>query len=117
VKLERRFVRDVAVSAAGTAVVRACLDLVHALGMRLVAEGVEDRRALARLAELGVDLVQGHHVGRPGPARDVEKMLTRPAGGRHRLVPDQPGSGDDRLRRGGAADDRPGPTPLTTSGP
>ena len=117
VKLERRFTRDVAVSAAGTAVVRASLDLVHALGMRLVAEGVEDRRALMRLVELGVDLVQGHHVGRPGPARDIEKRLTRPTGGKHRLVPDQPVSGDDRLRRSGAADDRPGSAPLTTSGP
>ncbi|HEX4976558.1 MAG TPA: EAL domain-containing protein [Nocardioides sp.] len=117
VKLERRFVRDVAVSATGTAVVRATLDLVHALGMHLVAEGVEDRRALARLTELGVDLVQGHQVGRPGPARELEKRLTRPTGGKHRLVPDQPGSGDERRRRGVAADDRPGPAPLTTSGP
>ena len=116
VKLERRFVRDVAVSATGTAVVRATLDLVHALGLHLVAEGVEDRRALARLTELGVDLVQGHHVGRPGPARDIEKMLARPAGGRHRLVPHQAVAGDQRLRRGGT-DDRPGPAPLTTSGP
>ncbi len=116
VKLERRFVRDVAVSATGTAVVQATLDLVHALGLCLVAEGVEDRRALARLAELGVDHVQGHHVGRPGPARDIEKMLTRPTGGKHRHVPHQPVAGDQRRRRGGT-DDRPGPAPLTTSGP
>ena len=117
VKLERRFVRDVAVSAAGTAVVRASLDLVHALGMRMVAEGVEDRRALARLAELGVDLVQGHQLGRPGSAAELEKRLTRPTGGKHRLVPDQPVSGEVRRRRAAAADDSPGPTPLTTSGP
>jgi len=117
VKLERRFVRDVAVSAAGAAVVRASLDLVHGLGLLLVAEGVEDRRALVRLADLGVDLVQGHQLGRPGPAADLEKRLTRPEGGRHRLVPDQAVSGEDRRRNVAAADDRPGPTPLTTSGP
>ena len=44
----------------GRAVVRATIDLGHSLGMRVVAEGVEDAETYASLASLGCDLAQGH---------------------------------------------------------
>ncbi len=90
VKLDGRFVRDVAVDAGSTALVKALVDLVHAVGRSVLAEGVEDSRAAGRLAEIGCDLLQGWHVGRPCEATTVETLLTRPAGGRDRLVPAQP---------------------------
>jgi len=45
--------------------VRSTIDLTHALGLRMVAEGVEDEGTLFILRELGCDLVQGWHLGRP----------------------------------------------------
>ena len=48
--------------------VRATIDLGHALGLRIVAEGIEDQATLDLLADLGCDLGQGYFIGRPQPA-------------------------------------------------
>ena len=89
-KLDGRFARDAAVDARATGVVKSAIDLAHALGMRIVAEGVEDRRAAEQLRQLGCDELQGWYVGRPCPATEVEARMSRQTGGKHRLpVPDQ----------------------------
>ena len=89
-KLDGRFARDAAVDARATGVAKSTIDLAHALGMRIVAEGVEDRRAAELLRELGCDELQGWDVGRPGAATEVEERMTRSTGGKHRLaVPEQ----------------------------
>jgi diguanylate cyclase (GGDEF)-like protein len=49
--------------------VRATIDLGHALGLRIVAEGIEDKVTLELLADLGCDLGQGYFIGRPQPAK------------------------------------------------
>jgi EAL domain-containing protein (putative c-di-GMP-specific phosphodiesterase class I) len=63
-------------------VVRSIVDLGHALGFRIIAEGVETEETWQRLAELGVDYVQGYVMTRPLPAADftdwlAERTLTR----------------------------------------
>jgi len=70
VKIDRSFVLDMVRSRRDTAVVQSVVDLAHSLGLRVVAEGVEDQPTLEALAELGCDLAQGFHIGRPmtGPA-------------------------------------------------
>ena len=96
IKLDGKFARDAAVDARRTGIVRATIDLAHALGRSIVAEGVEDRRALAALRELGCDLVQGRHVGLPVAACVIEDRLTRASGGKHRLpVPQQASRGPE----------------------
>ncbi|WP_217617363.1 EAL domain-containing protein, partial [Cellulomonas sp. GbtcB1] len=49
-------------------ILRSTVDLGHALGMQVVAEGVVDERTLALLRGLGCDAAQGWALGRPGPA-------------------------------------------------
>ena len=44
---------------------RSTIDLAHGLGMKVVAEGVEDAATLAVLASMGCDYIQGWHVARP----------------------------------------------------
>jgi EAL domain-containing protein (putative c-di-GMP-specific phosphodiesterase class I) len=44
------------------------IELGHALGLQVVAEGIEDENALALLRELGCDVGQGYGIGRPVPA-------------------------------------------------
>ena len=51
--------------------------LAHALGLALVAEGVEDQETLDALAGLGCDVVQGYHLSRPLPAPAFEEWLDR----------------------------------------
>ena len=53
------------------AIVRASIELGHSLGVRVIAEGVEDAKTFELLASLGCDLVQGYFLGRPKPACDL----------------------------------------------
>jgi EAL domain-containing protein (putative c-di-GMP-specific phosphodiesterase class I) len=51
--------------------VRATIALGHALRLRVVAEGIEDKPTLDLLSELGCDLGQGYFIGRPKPAQEL----------------------------------------------
>jgi len=106
IKLDRTFVRVAAASPRAGGIVRATVDLTHALGRRMVAEGVEDRFTLDLLAAMGCDLVQGHHLGRPMIAAAIEGVLSQPTGGKHRMLPDQPTP----------ADPHPAPAPGAAAG-
>jgi diguanylate cyclase (GGDEF)-like protein len=69
-KIDRSFVRDVTVEPGDLSIVRSTITLAHELGLRVVAEGVEDAATLELLADLGCDMAQGYHLSRPVPADD-----------------------------------------------
>jgi len=50
--------------------------IAHAMGLNVVAEGVEDVMQLARLRELGCDLAQGYYFSRPLEAEAALRLLT-----------------------------------------
>lgn len=77
VKIDKGFVDDVVADAGDRAVVRAVVDIAHTLGLRVVAEGVEQEEQHRVLVELGVDEVQGYLHARPMPALDVAAWLRR----------------------------------------
>jgi EAL domain-containing protein (putative c-di-GMP-specific phosphodiesterase class I) len=60
-------VRDVVENPRSRAVVSGIVSLAAGFGQRTIAEGVENATTLAVLRSLGVDLVQGFHIGRPAP--------------------------------------------------
>lgn len=66
-KIDVEFVRDLPRDPASQHVVRAVVDLARAFGQKTIAEGVEDEETLHLLADMGVDLAQGYHIGRPAP--------------------------------------------------
>ncbi len=66
-KIDMEFVRGVAGSAADRAIVTSIGTIAKSLGMRTIAEGVEDEATLDCLADIGIDFVQGFHLGRPAP--------------------------------------------------
>ncbi len=71
VKLDRTFVHRLSDGRSDVAVVDAVIHLAHALGMRVVAEGVEDEHQLRMLTELGCDEAQGFLLARPGPPESI----------------------------------------------
>jgi len=75
IKIDRSFVRDMAGDPADAAIVASTIGLGHSLGLRVVAEGVEDEETWRRLAELGCDLAQGYYLSRPLPAADLAGAL------------------------------------------
>jgi diguanylate cyclase len=74
-KVDRSFVMDMHTDDNDAAIVRATIDLAHNLGLRVVAEGVENRTTLELLRELGCDSAQGYLLSRPVPADDFLNWL------------------------------------------
>jgi diguanylate cyclase (GGDEF)-like protein len=71
-KIDRSFVAEVGQEHRADAVVTAIVDLAHAHGMQVTAEGVETQRQARRLREIGCDFAQGYHFGRP---MDADRLL------------------------------------------
>ena len=57
------------------AIVRSVVAMAHALGMEVVAEGVEDLSTYKLLRDLGSDVAQGYYLSRPQPAADLTRWL------------------------------------------
>ena len=77
-KIDRSFVIDMSARRPTTQViVRSTIELGHNLGLRVVAEGVEDAETMRRLGELGCDVAQGYFLGRPVPAAGLDALLAR----------------------------------------
>jgi diguanylate cyclase len=81
VKIDRAFIREVVDQPRSAHLVGSMIELAHRLGMRVVAEGVEDEATLEVLTCLGCDLAQGFHLGRPQPAADFVAGLGRAVAG------------------------------------
>jgi EAL domain-containing protein (putative c-di-GMP-specific phosphodiesterase class I) len=70
-KIDQSFVETLGVDSRGDTIVSAVIDLAHALGLRVVAEGVETAQQLQILRSLGCDLAQGFLFSRPLPAAQI----------------------------------------------
>jgi diguanylate cyclase (GGDEF)-like protein len=74
-KIDRSFVTQMLQDENDLIIVRSTVNLGHDLGLRVIAEGVEDQATLERLSGLGCDLAQGYHVSRPMSAEAFDKWL------------------------------------------
>ena len=70
-KIDQTFVRGMVSDRASATIVRASIDLGHALGMRTTAEGIEDETTLGQLVAMGCDKAQGYLIARPMPGADL----------------------------------------------
>jgi diguanylate cyclase (GGDEF)-like protein/PAS domain S-box-containing protein len=76
IKIDRSFVSALASDPDSGAIVRSAVGLGHNLGLRVVAEGLQDRAAEAVLIEAGCDAAQGFLLGRPVSEHDITARLT-----------------------------------------
>jgi diguanylate cyclase (GGDEF)-like protein len=87
VKVDRAFVQGVAESPVDTAIVRAVIDLASAMGIAVVAEGVETRSQAASLKMIGCEVAQGFYFSRPLRAGEFDQLLS----GHFAAAADRPG--------------------------
>lgn len=76
-KIDRSFAAALDHSASAKNVLRAIVKLGHGLGMTVTAEGIETRRQLSLLRDIGCDLAQGYLLGRPAPLGDLAAIILR----------------------------------------
>ncbi len=74
-KIDQTFIARIERSAADRAIISTIAHLAHALGMRVVAEGVENEAQFALLRASGCDEVQGFLLGRPLSVDDLRKLF------------------------------------------
>ena len=76
-KVDRAFTSALGESTEGEVFFRAIISMAHALGMQVVAEGVETLAQLECLQKMSCDEIQGYYVSRPLPAADIPALLHR----------------------------------------
>ena len=79
-KIDRSFVGGLASDPDSGAIVRSAVGLGHNLGLRVVAEGLQDRAAQTILVEAGCDAAQGYLIGRPAAEPDITAQLMAQTG-------------------------------------
>jgi len=80
IKIDRSFVSALASDTDSAAIVRSAVGLGHNLGLRVVAEGLQDRMAETILIDAGCDAAQGFLVGRPVEEPEITAQLAEQSG-------------------------------------
>lgn len=78
-KIDREFIKDVTQDNSDQELVSATISMAHALGLKVVAEGVETREQLDLLADRGCDLAQGYYFSKPLTDEEMSTRLNRSA--------------------------------------
>lgn len=86
-KVDQSFVRHITTDSNDAVIARATINLGHSLGLRVVAEGVEDLDTFNYLRAEQCDVAQGYYFGRPMPADRIAELLEREIAG-DRLFPE-----------------------------
>jgi EAL domain-containing protein (putative c-di-GMP-specific phosphodiesterase class I) len=89
VKIDQKFVREMRKNAKDACIVRAVVDLGHNFGLRVVAEGAEDKESADLLAAWGCDVAQGYYFSKPLAPRDFRDWVTE-RGGRLQTITSLP---------------------------
>ena len=77
-KIDRALVSSITTDAKDWAIVNGVLGMAHTMGLKVLAEGIEDGRQAGALRILGCDLAQGWHFARAIPAAEAEEFLDGP---------------------------------------
>jgi EAL domain-containing protein (putative c-di-GMP-specific phosphodiesterase class I) len=77
IKIDRSFVGKLEEETGARVLVKGMTDLVHALGLEVVAEGVETIGWLERLRDMGCDMAQGYYFSRPLPGESAASVLEK----------------------------------------
>ena len=82
-KIDRMFVAQAHVDRGDAMLVRSTVQLAHELGLKVVAEGVEESACLEYLVQIGCDYAQGYFVGRPLTAGDLAELAASTGANAH----------------------------------
>lgn len=84
IKIDKSFVRDIVSDSNDATIVETIILMANHLGLRVIAEGVEDKAGIDFLRSRGCNTYQGYYFSRPIPAREFTILLENEAKGRNR---------------------------------
>jgi diguanylate cyclase (GGDEF)-like protein len=100
-KIDQQFTANIIHSPADELIVTKLVEIAHALGLDVVAEGVESYEVWERLREIGCDLAQGYAIARPMPISELvawASMNAQRAEAEHATDPAEPSHSTPRLK-------------------
>ncbi len=74
-KIDRSLVRYILTNQDDQRIVKAMIELGHNIGMKIVVEGIENKRMVEMITSLGCDYMQGYYFAKPIPVFEFQKML------------------------------------------
>jgi len=74
-KIDKAFIDHLVKDERDSAIVESLVDLSHKLGIKVVAEGVEEKQQLTHLVKIGCDYVQGYYFAKPMPTDEFERFV------------------------------------------
>jgi diguanylate cyclase (GGDEF)-like protein len=75
IKIDRSFVTDVLQNPEDNVIVHSTVDMVHSLGLKATAEGVEDKLTLEHLQKIGCDYIQGYYIAKALDKADFAELV------------------------------------------
>jgi len=91
-KIDKSFIDDILTDTKNQQVVQAIIEVGHALKMRIVAEGIEDKKTAELLRDYGAEYLQGYYFSKPVPLFEMQAMLRK-----KEILHTKAGSGDDSV--------------------
>lgn len=79
IKIDRQFIRNITTSDSSAAIVKTIIELGKTLGLRTVAEGVEQKEEWELLKKAGCDEIQGFYFSKPLPVDDIDALFKEQA--------------------------------------
>ena len=76
IKIDKQFIGTISHDETDRQIVKSVIDLAHALGMKVVAEGVDNEENLSVVSELGCEMAQGFYIARPMRCEVVQDWMT-----------------------------------------
>ena len=74
-KIDRSFINDITFDKDDETIVKTIISMGHNLGLKIIAEGVENKEQLALVEKYDCEWYQGYHFSKPLPADEFEKLL------------------------------------------
>ena len=75
-KIDKSFIMDMLEDSNDATIVKATIEMAHNLGLKVVAEGVENHETLMTLKDLGCDMIQGYFISKPLPTEDFNEWFS-----------------------------------------
>ncbi|MBT3136686.1 bifunctional diguanylate cyclase/phosphodiesterase [Alteromonas sp. ALT199] len=75
-KIDRIFINTLGIEESDDSLVSAIINIAESLGMKTVAEGIENKAALDKLKSMGCNLGQGYYWSKPVPASEIERFMS-----------------------------------------